>query len=304
MQTLNPDYFLKIVECGSLTKAAEELIVSQPSLSQYIRRLERSLDAKLFDRKSSPMKLTYTGERYYQYALKLRDMNRNMRNEIADIQNQTSGRLKLGVTLWRGACLLPDIYPEFNSEYPNIKIELFEGRFNRLQRALMNNMIDIAVAPMPRSANFGELFYETLLEERIFLAVPSNHPYVLSLNGKNSAGLDIFSQIPLIITKPGQNLTYEVESFFAKNHVDPIILFDTDNLTTAINLVAEGIACTFVPEEGAKICRREGRVTFLMTEPQILVWDLVAVYKKGSYLNNISRTFIDFMKRHFSEAKA
>ncbi|MBQ2616919.1 MAG: LysR family transcriptional regulator, partial [Synergistaceae bacterium] len=61
MQTLNPDYFLKIVECGSLTKAAEELIVSQPSLSQYIRRLERSLDAKLFDRKSSPMKLTYTG---------------------------------------------------------------------------------------------------------------------------------------------------------------------------------------------------------------------------------------------------
>ena len=73
------------------------------------------------------------------------------------------------MTLWRGACLLPDIYPEFNREYPNIKIELFEGRFNRLQRALMNNMIDIAVAPMPRSANFGELFYETLLEERIFL---------------------------------------------------------------------------------------------------------------------------------------
>ena len=53
-------------------------------------------------------------------------------------------------------------------------------------------------------------------------------------------------------------------------------------------------------QQGAKICRREGRVIFLETEPENLVWDLVAVYKKGSYLNKISRTFIGFMKRHFS----
>lgn len=300
MITQSLEYFLKIVECGSLTKAAEELYISQPSLSQYIKRLERGLGAELFDRKSSPMKLTYAGEKYYRYARQLRDMGRNIRAEITDIQSQASGRLRLGVTLWRGACLLPDIYPEFSREYPNIEIELFEGRFSRLQQALMNSTIDIAVAPMPRTANFGELFCETLIEERILLAAPSKHPYVQALEGKNTAGLEIFSHIPLIITKPGQNLTYEVESFFARNHIDPVILFDTDNLTTAINLVAEGVACTFVPEEGAKICRREGRVIFLETEPENLVWDLVAVYKKGSYLNKISRTFIGFMKRHFS----
>lgn len=308
MVNSNLEYFLKIVECGSLTRAAEELYVSQPSLSQYLKRIERSLEAELFDRSTSPMKLTYTGERYYKYAMQLRDMDKNIRMEITDIQNQICGRLRLGVTLWRGACLLPDIYPGFNAEYPNIELELFEGRFNRLQRALMNNSIDIAVAPIPRSANFEQLFYEVLFEERIFLAVPSEHPYVLEiLRGRSdsqaipAAGLEIFSHIPLIITKPGQNLTYEIQSFFAKNHVTPRILFDTDNLTTAINLVAEGIACTFVPEEGTKICKRSGRVTFLMTEPQSLIWDLVAVYKRGAYLNKISRTFIDFMKRHFTE---
>ena len=307
MLNQNLEYFLQIVESGSLTKAAERLYISQPSLSQYVKRLENNLEAELFDRKSSPLKLTYTGERYYQYAKQLRIMDKNIRMELKDIKNQVSGILRLGVTLWRGACLLPDMYPKFHEKYPNIKIELLEGRFNTLQRALMNDSIDIAVAPIPRSANFEQLFYEILFEEKIFLAVPTAHPYIKAIlqDSENSEiihidNLEIFSHIPLIMTKPGQNLTYEIQAFFARNHISPNILLDTDNLTTAINLVAEGIACAFVPEEGAKICKRSGRVTFAVFENQDLIWDLVAVYKKGTYLSNISRSFIDFTKRHFS----
>ena len=63
----NYEYFIAIVESGSLTKAAEKLYVSQPSLSQYVKRLESSLGVELFDRTASPLRLTYTGERYYEY---------------------------------------------------------------------------------------------------------------------------------------------------------------------------------------------------------------------------------------------
>ena len=59
----NYEYFVAIVEAGSLTKAAEHLYVSQPSLSQYLKRLEASLGVELFDRSTSPLRLTYTGER-------------------------------------------------------------------------------------------------------------------------------------------------------------------------------------------------------------------------------------------------
>ena len=61
----NYEYFVAIVDEGSLTKAAEHLYVSQPSLSQYLKRLEASLGVELFDRSTSPLRLTYTGERYY-----------------------------------------------------------------------------------------------------------------------------------------------------------------------------------------------------------------------------------------------
>ena len=69
MNIQNLDYFLTIVETGNLTKAAEKLFVSQPSLSQYLKRLEKNLGVELFDRSILPMRLTYSGERYYQYTI-------------------------------------------------------------------------------------------------------------------------------------------------------------------------------------------------------------------------------------------
>lgn len=100
----NYEYFAAIVEAGSLTRAAEQLYISQPSLSQYVKRLEANLGVELFDRSTSPLRLTYTGERYYQYVLQLMKLDENVRREFQDIKNQTSGRLRLGVALWRGAC--------------------------------------------------------------------------------------------------------------------------------------------------------------------------------------------------------
>ena len=105
----NYEYFVAIVDEGSLTKAAEHLYVSQPSLSQYLKRLEANLGVELFDRSASPLRLTYTGERYYQYVLQMMKLDENIRREFQDIKNQTSGRLRLGVALWRGACLSPAV---------------------------------------------------------------------------------------------------------------------------------------------------------------------------------------------------
>lgn len=91
----NYEYFVAIVDEGSLTKAAEHLYVSQPSLSQYLKRLEANLGVELFDRSASPLRLTYTGERYYQYVLQMMKLDENIRREFQDIKNQTSGRLRL-----------------------------------------------------------------------------------------------------------------------------------------------------------------------------------------------------------------
>lgn len=295
----NYEYFITIVQCGSLTKAAEKLFISQPSLSQYLKRLENNLGVELFDHGSSPLRLTFTGERYYRHVLKLQRMDKELLKEFQDIKSEVSGRLRLGIALWRGACLLPDVFPCFHEKYPEIELELFEGRSNQLESALLNDNIDLAVMNLPHNLNYGKLNCERILEEPILLAAPTTHPVIQELlqhceyrGAYPVAPLDLFHKLPLIITKPGQNLTHEIKYFLGRNHLEPQILMDTGNLTTAINLTARNIACAFVPAEGAKVCSHPGLVTYFMIDDPDFHWPLAAVYKKDSYLPKIAQLFI------------
>ena len=79
--------------------------------------------------------------------------------------------------------------------------------------------------------------------------------------------------------------------------MEPDILLETGNLTTAINLAAQGMACVFVPEEGAKVCQHPGAVTYFAVDSPDLVWDLAAVYRKDTYLTRLSQLFIEVMKQ-------
>lgn len=304
----NYEYFIAIAESGSLTKAAQQLYVSQPSLSQYLKRLETSLGVELFDHSTSPLRLTYTGEKYYQYVKEVRRLDENVQREFRDIQNRTSGRLRLGVAFWRGACLLPDIFPAFHAEYPNIHLELTEARSAQLETALMNDKLDLAVLNLPHSLHYEKLTCEILCKERILLAAPTQHPSVQAilqncrlLGGRPVAPLELLRDIPLISTKTGQNLTHEVTYALGKHQIEPDVLLETGNLTTAINLTARGMGCAFVPEEGAKVCQHPGTVTYFAVDTPDLVWDLGAVYRRGTYLPHLARLFIDSMKQQLSQ---
>ncbi|HBK04162.1 MAG TPA: hypothetical protein DDY87_07295 [Clostridiales bacterium] len=303
----NYEYFLTIADSGSLTKAAEQLYVSQPSLSQYLKRLESSLGVELFDHKSSPLKLTYIGQRYYNYVKKVKQLDENVQKEFRDIQQQTGGRLRLGVAFWRGACLLPDIFPAFHKAYPGIHLELLEGRASQLESALMSGKIDIAVLNLPHTLHYDKLTCEILCQERILLAAPTQHPYTQSLlqdcrvlGGRPVAPLDMLNHMPLILTKPGQNLTHEITYALNRHQLEPDILLETGNLTTAINLAARGMGCAFVPEEGAKVCLHPGEVTYFAVDSPDLIWELGAVYRKDTYLPKIARLFIASVKQQLS----
>ena len=303
MMFRNYEYFVAIAEAGSLTRAAEILYVSQPSLSQYLRRLESELGVELFNHRTSPLKLTYTGERYYESVKQMMRLEENIKKEFQDIKNQESGCLRLGIAFWRGACLLPDIFPEFHRQYPGIRIELMEDHSDKLALALMNGKLDIAVMNLPHTLDYRKLTSDIIFEERILLAAPTRHPYIRTLldaarisDGYPIAPAKTLLQLPLIKTKPGQNLTHEINHILGKHHIEPEILLETGNLTTAINLVATGIACTLVPEEGAKVCNHPGNVTYFALDLPDLSWSLAAVYQKDAYLTHLAQLFVESLK--------
>lgn len=303
MNNIGIGYFIAIVQEGNLNKAAKRLFVSQPSLSQYLQRLEKNLGAKLFDRSTTPLSLTYAGQRYYEYAIRTRTAEDNIKKELLDIEQSKGGCIKLGIPFWRGACVLPQVLPAFHKKYPNITFNLTERRAQLLIEALKEDKIDLAVMNIPAVFDYSNIVYEVLLRERLLLAVSTNNKFVQQIlknaplsNGYPSVGMDILQKIPLIISTIGQNATAAINHALLKNHSEPKILLETANLTTAINLVAENMGCTFVPETGVKICQRPGSVIYLSINIPELIWPLAVVYRKDAYLPKICQLFIDSLK--------
>ena len=111
-------YVNMVAQCGSVTKAARKLFISQPALSSYINKLEEELGVKLFDRSATPLVCTYAGEQYLKRArailMQLDDMDR----EFRDIATNCQGRLRLGFPGERLIYMLPLILPPFKERSP------------------------------------------------------------------------------------------------------------------------------------------------------------------------------------------
>ena len=115
-------YITTIADCGSVTEAAKRLYISQPSLSYILAKVEEDLGVKLFDRKTSPLTLTYAGERYVATARTILSLSGNLRRELKDIGGGGRGEIRIGIPTERAhlLCYLQrqagTLWPPLNGE--------------------------------------------------------------------------------------------------------------------------------------------------------------------------------------------
>ena len=145
----NPEYFLTIAAERSVSKAAERLYLSQPYLSQYLARLEKELGARLFDRSHTPLLLTPAGELYRSYLESVSLLGRRLDSQLSELQEHKGNTLHIGVAIWRGSVLLPDILPRYTADHPEVRIVLHEHPSNELLELIQNDVIDFAVLTRP-----------------------------------------------------------------------------------------------------------------------------------------------------------
>ena len=300
MANINPEYFLTIVEEGTLTRAAQRLYVSQSSLSQYLKRLEKNLGVDLFDHGTSPLRLTYAGKRFYEHVRQMMKQDENLRRELRDLSDELSGVVRLGVALWRGASLLPDVFPSYHEKYPNVRLQLEEGPGSQMTQALENDRIDFAVMNLPHTLDYTRFVCRTLCEERFLVAMPEHHPLVQETlkNAKTFRGnpvvpFEVLEKMPWISSMPGMHSTVEVSHLLGKHQIRPDVLLSTANLTTGINLVAKGMGYCFIPERGASVCQRPGKVRYFEADAPGHAWTLAAVYRRDVYLSRAAQLFIE-----------
>lgn len=301
----NYNYFLAIVENGGLTRAAEALYLSQPSLSKYVKKLEDELGVSLFDHTASPLQLTYAGQRYYEYVKRLQSLERQFADELTDIRDDKAGVIRVGIAPWRGSILLPVLLPAFQKQYPHVEVEILEGRAHQIETALVQGKLDLCLMNLP-SHYPSQTVQEIIWHERMLLVGNRNHPVVAQTRSQGTGdfpSIDIrFLENEHFITmKPGQNMALATQRLFAAHDLTPKSTWATENMTTALNMVSQGMGFTMMPEAGIRIAAMPDNLVFFSVSHAKELFPFAAVYRKDFVLGNQIRTLLELAKQLYAE---
>lgn len=171
-------YILCIAKHQNLTRAAQELYISQPTLTKHLQKLEREMGAKLFSRNGNTYVPTYTGRKYMEYARKILQVKQDWEKELKDLTENNEGELNIAVPLMRSSCMIPQIMAEFSEKYPNVNVSIWEEAYSIQEKLLLNDQLDFGIFNETRE--HPKLEYELLKREEILLVMPPDHPLASS----------------------------------------------------------------------------------------------------------------------------
>jgi DNA-binding transcriptional LysR family regulator len=245
------NYVLTVFSEGSITKAAQVLHIAQPSLSQSIQKIERTLGAQLFSRSGNNVKITYAGECFVKAGLKIQKISRDLENELQHISNLDAGRILLGIPFYLGSYMLPRISKIYEELHPNIIIKLTERPSSELESMVISGAVDLAL--MPLTAQLDGLIYDILFEARIVLSIPAGHwlnEHIFYKEGKKLPYVDIrlAANEHFLTGQPGQRIRQGAEYIFQKAGINPPIVFESRSIETIKRLSASGMGLAFIPD--------------------------------------------------------
>lgn len=261
MNTQQIKYVLTLAETKSFSAAAKKLFVTQPSLSQYIAKIEKQLGTLLFDRTTKPISLTESGKKYVQTARQILTLEKDLIQQITEYENLEKGSLCIGTSAYQSSYLLPQSIAEYHKHFPGIDISLYEDTTDNLFHLLQTGSVDLVIATTDTLPL--DLDVEILSEEHFYLAVPKSFAlnkdyaaYRLSasdIKTKNERylftpipPLTIFRNQPFIVTgnceyKPFQKIIQELQ--ISQNNS-----ISVHTINTAFSYTVAGAGISLVPD--------------------------------------------------------
>lgn len=296
-------YVLKVAELQNMTKAANELYISQPSLSHYIARVEEEVGVQLFNRNTTPLSLTLAGERYVETAKMILSLNNRLKQEISDICTQKMGRLIVGISHARASFFLPYVLPDFQKRFPGVEIRTVEARSDRIEEYVSKGICDMGILPLPLSGNYG-LEQEVICQEELLMV--SGEP----LKEEVCKGTNCYVELkncrehPFILLKKGHGIRTAVDVLFLEHGVRPSRIFETTSNETAYRLASVGMGLAIVPESTILLSHAVSTPYCCHLGTDGFRWQMAAVYRQRDYLTTAQQNFIESLKDTFADGNS
>lgn len=231
--------FLAVARHGNITRAAEEMTISQPALSRSIQRLEDEFGQPLFERKTRSVEMTDAGQLLQGKAEQIIALVDDTKAQIKD--DGESGRLRIGVIPTIAPYFMPAFLRAFRNELPDAELILHEDTTDQLLSACKQGEIDLAILALPIAAKYIDT--QPLFKEELLLAMPVGHP----LAALDRVELEDVEPYPFVLLGEAHCLTDSVLTHCRQRSFQPVAIERTSQLATVQELVALGHGVSMIP---------------------------------------------------------
>jgi len=280
--------FEAIVRLGSFTRAAEELFLTQPTVSMQIKKLTDALGLPLFEHVGRNVRPTEAGLELYEACRRTFETLANLEMKVADLKGMKRGRLRMGVVT-TAKYLAPEILGQFSRLHPGIELALKVTNRERIIERMHANEDDLYIMGQ---APEGQIDVETyhFAPNPLVLIAPRDHPLV----GKKNISLSEISKEPFIMREPGSGIRDATRRLFSAQGLRPQVRMELGSNEAIKHSVVGGLGLAVLSAHTLTLDGADGAVAILDVEQFPIMRQWYIVHPKGKELSLVARTFLDF----------
>jgi LysR family hydrogen peroxide-inducible transcriptional activator len=256
-------YFDAVARFGHFGRAAEHCAITQPALSMQVQQLETELGLQLVERGPKGVRLTAEGREVAEHAARVLEQVRDIGEFARQRASGLSGALHLGVIPSVAPYLLPPLLPVLRRQYPDLDLHIRETQTQALLQQLTEGALDVLLLALPVKLTGVESM--PLLEDKFLLALPRSY----GAKKRVRATADLLKHDRLLLLEEGHCLRDQALTFCQLRQVDSIDTFGASSLSTIVQLVANGLGLTLLPEISVDLESRHADIQLMrFAEPQ------------------------------------
>jgi len=285
MELRQLEYFQKVSRLKNITRAAEQLFVTQPAITVAIQKLEEELGVLLFDRSQKHFTLTAEGLIFLQRVDHVLSSLQNAIQEMGDCGQLQKKIIKLGVPPMIGSFLFPPLFADFQKKYPSLGLSTVEAGSVTIRELLERDELDLGIIFVTDSWPLLDTL--TITKGAIHVCLPLGHP----LSDLPMVPFNLLAEQSFVLFAEGTYHRQVIIKECSRNQITPHIILSSGQIETIRGLVAEGVGISFLPD--FIISKYPDIVGRPLAET--LPLSIGLAWKKTKYLSNASRSFISFM---------
>lgn len=292
MELTQLEFFIKVVEEGSFSKAAERVYRTQPAVSIAIKRLQEEIGAPLFERSQKTPELTELGELVYDYAKRILALRDQTLEAVAELKSLERGRVRIGANESTSLYLLPHLILAYRALNPNILVEIFRHTSDRLPREVLDRNVDFALLAFQPVDSDLESF--PVLRDELVLIMHSNH----ALSKRDSVSVKELGAESFLAHNVKTGSRYKVMETFALQHTPLNITLELATVETIKRFVQLKIGISFVPRMCVADELARGTLVSIPVQDLTYARTIWVTHRREMTFSHAAAAFLEVLREH------